>query len=103
MMNCPKNTLVLFQYEGKIQAVGVIVDSKKEKIINEQGVEYSGYYKFDIQTLKYLDKPVDKQMLKSVYPPFKNFNQIKQIIPIEYLDRILDLLQDYSLNNIRCV
>ena len=38
MMNCPKNTLVLFQYEGKIQAVGVIVDSKKEKIINEQGV-----------------------------------------------------------------
>lgn len=39
-------------------------------------------------------------MLKSVYPPFKNFNQIKQIIPIEYLDRILDLLQDYSLNNI---
>ena len=50
MMNCPKNTLVLFQYEGKIQAVGVIVDSKKEKIINEQGVEYSGYYKFDIQT-----------------------------------------------------
>ena len=100
MMNCPKNTLVLFQYEGKIQAVGVIVDSKKEKIINEQGVEYSGYYKFDIQTLKYLDKLVDKQMLKSVYPPFKNFNQIKQIIPIEYLDRILDLLQDYSLNNI---
>lgn len=99
MMNCPKNTLVLFQYEGKIQAVGVIVDSKKEKIINEKGVEYSGYYKFDIQTLKYLDKPVNKEMLKSVYSLFKNFNQIKQIVPIEYLDRILDLLQDYCLNN----
>ena len=38
-------------------------------------------------------------MLKSVYSLFKNFNQIKQIIPIEYLDRILDLLQDYCLNN----
>lgn len=93
MMNCPINTFVLFQYEGMIRAIGVLIDSEKTPVFDERGVEYAGYYKFDSDTLLYLDIPIDKDMLKSVYPDFNSFSQSKQIIPMEYLDDILYLLQ----------
>ena len=51
MMNCPKNTLVLFQYAGMIRATGVLIDLAKEKKIDERGLEYAGYYKFDVDTV----------------------------------------------------
>lgn len=94
MMNCPKNTFVLFQYDGMIRAIGVLVDLGKMPVVDERGVEYAGYYKFDADTLEYLANPLDKEMLKSAYPDFNSFSQSKQIIPLEYLDDILNLLQD---------
>lgn len=93
MMNCPENTLVLFQYNGMIRAVGLLIDLAKEPKIDERGVQYAGYYRFDIDTLDYLDRPIDRIMMKSIYPSFTNFNQSKQRIPYEYLDDILDLLE----------
>lgn len=93
MMNCSENTLVLFQYDGMIRAVGVLIDLKKEPVVDEHDVEYAGYYKFDPNTLTYFTIPIDKDMLKGAYPNFKGFNQAKQIIPLEYLDNILELLE----------
>lgn len=93
MMNCPINTFVLFQYDGMIRAIGVLIDLGKTPVVDERGVEYAGYYKFDTDTLIYLDTPIDKDMLKSAYPDFNSFSQSKQIIPMEYLDNIFDLLQ----------
>ena len=93
MMNCPKNTFVLFQYNGKIRAIGLLIDLNKSTVFDERGVEYAGYYKFDTNTLVYLENPIDKETLKTVYPEFNSFSQSKQIIPLEYLDDILDLLQ----------
>ncbi len=94
MMNCPKNTLVLFQYDGMIRAIGVLIDLGKTPVVDEHGVEYAGYYKFDTDTLEYLDTPIDRHMLKTAYPDFNSFNQSKQTISLEYLDNILELLQN---------
>lgn len=93
MMNCPTNTLVLFQYDGMIRAIGILIDMDKRMVVDEHGVKYAGYYRFDTDTLAYLDTPLDKDMLKSAYPSFSSFSQVKQMIPLEYLDDILDLLQ----------
>ena len=46
MMNCPKNTFVLFQYDGKVRAIGVLIDLAKTAVVDECGVEYAGYYRF---------------------------------------------------------
>ena len=92
MMRCSTNSLILFQYDGKIRAVGVLIDVQKKSVVDERGVEYSGYYKFDTKTLSYLENPIDKTALKLVYPLFISFNQSKQNIPIEYLDAILELI-----------
>ena len=43
MMRCQNNTLVLFQYDGMIRAVGLLIDSQKTPVIDERGVVYSGY------------------------------------------------------------
>ena len=96
MMNCPNNTLVLFQYDGMIRAMGVLVDSRKVPIKNEQGVLFAGYYKFDVNTLIYLDAPIDKADMKRACPPFAAFNQSKQKIDIRYLDAILTLIKSKS-------
>lgn len=92
VMRCSKNSLILFQYDGKIRAVGVLIDVQKKSVVDERGVEYSGYYKFDTKTLRYLENPIDKTALKLVYPLFVSFNQSKQNIPIEYLNAILELI-----------
>lgn len=93
MMKCPNNTLVLFQYDGMIRAVGLLIASQKTSVIDESGVKYSGFYQFDVNTLFYLEKPINKHELKLVYPLFSTFNQSKQKISLDYLNDILSLLQ----------
>ena len=93
MMNCPRNTLVLFQYDGMIRAFGLLIDLGKKTVFDECGEIYAGFYKFDTETLTYLDTPLDRNMLKSAYPDFNYFCQSKQVIPLDYLDNILSLLR----------
>ena len=93
-MKCPQNTLVLFQYDAIIKAIGVLTDSDKKTMIDELGNEYKGYYRFDIDTVRWLEKPIDKKDLLNIYPKFKGFNQSKQNIPIEYLDDIIAMFGD---------
>lgn len=88
MMKCADETFVMFQYEGKIRAIGVLIESKKNNVVNEQGVEYAGYYKFAVETLYYLKSPIDKDDMKEIYPEFNNFSQSKQVIPLQYLNNI---------------
>ena len=94
MMNFSRNTLVLFQYDGMIRAVGILVDLDKKKVIDEREVEYAGYYRFDTNTLEYLDNPIDKDTMRIAYPDFNCFSQSKQIIPLDYLGDILDMLKN---------
>ena len=94
MMRCPDNTLVLFQYDGKIRAVGILLSAKKTPCEDEQGNKYAGYYIFDVLTLHYLSNPINAQLLKSCYPDFFTFNQCKQRIPLEHLDKLCKLLEE---------
>ena len=66
MMNCPRNTFVLFQYDGMIRAIGILIDLGKTTVVDERGVPYAGYYKFGTDTLVYLDNPLDKDMLNQL-------------------------------------
>lgn len=92
MMKCSPYTLVLFQYNGKIRAFGILLESQKARVFDEKGSEYAGYYKFDTDSLHFLEIPITAAMLKNIYPKFVGFNQIKQQIPIEYIDSICNLL-----------
>ena len=92
MMNCPDRTLVLFQYDGKIQAYGILIEKCKKTVHDEQGILYAGYYKFDIQNLHFLKNALCQDEIKTIYPDFSGFHQSKQTIPLECLDDILKLL-----------
>ena len=92
MMRCPDNTLVLFQYNGSIKATGILIESKKTPVHDESSKEYAGYYKFDVTTIHILKEPISKEKMKGINPNFKNFNQSKQIIPLEYLEDILKII-----------
>ena len=94
MMNCPDNTFVLFQYDSMIRATGVLISREKAPVVDEEGVKWGGYYRFEVSSLHYLAKPIDKLALKKAYPGFGGFNQSKQIIPSTYWDTIFSLLQD---------
>ena len=96
MMNCPKNTFVLFQYDGMIRATGVLVAREKTTVIDERGAKYGGYYLFDVPTLHYLANPIDKNTFRKACPEFIGFNQTKQIIPLRYWDTIFSLFQNIS-------
>ena len=86
MMICPKNTFVLFQYNGMIRATGILVESAKRSSFDERRIEYAGYYKFDVSSLHYLNKPLGSNEIKRIFPDFISFNQSKQILPIDNLD-----------------
>ncbi|MBR3312043.1 MAG: hypothetical protein IKG15_09525 [Solobacterium sp.] len=92
MMDCPNNTLVLFQYDGKIVASGILIDARKQKGVNEKGENHEGYYKFDMSTVKILSRPIMSYDIKRINPDFKSFNQSKQYIPMEYAEELLALL-----------
>ena len=92
MMQCPDDTLVLFQYDGKIRAYGILIDKCKKISFDEQGNTYAGYYKFDVNNLRYLNSPIDRDSITKIYPEFTGFSRAKQRIPIEYLDDILAIL-----------
>lgn len=94
MMSCPDNTLVLFQYAGKIRAVGILIESKKIKTFDEEGNEYAGYYKFDTNTIYIIGSPINKEQMQNRIPEFRNFNQSKQVISLNYLEEILEMLSD---------
>lgn len=93
MMNAPSGTLVLFQYSGKIYACAVLLESSKEKVVSE-GSEYAGYYHFDSNTVTVFENSIDKEAMKLVCPNFVSFNQSKQVVPLECLDKILDVIDN---------
>ena len=92
MMRCKQDTLVLFQYNGMIRATGVLIETIKTKMENEFGEKHAGCYIFDVETVKYLDNPIDAKTLQTVCPSFRGFNQSKQKLPIECLNSIACLL-----------
>ena len=100
MMKCPTPTFVLFQYGGMIRATGILLETVKTDITDERGVNYSGYYRFDIESLNYLSKPIDAKTMRAIYPDFVCFSQSKQEIPIKYLEPIYGHLFGLTVKSI---
>lgn len=94
------NTLVLFHYAKEIRAIGVLTESrkyeneKKEEFKDERGKYYGAYYKFNVETLRYLDHPINRDTMRSIYPDFSDFNQATSniSIPIKCLDKLIDAI-----------
>lgn len=68
------------------------VESEKIQTYDEEGNEYSGYYMFDIDTIYILNEPISKEKMQEINPEFKNFNQSKQIVSLDYLEDVLKIL-----------
>ena len=86
--------LVLFQYDAKIRAVGIIQDVYKGTVYDEKREKYQGYYNFDTSSIKYLDNPIDTEMIQAIYPSFTGFNRTMHKIPEEYWNDLLSLIYD---------
>ena len=97
MMKCPDNTLILFQYDGEIQAYGILIDKRKENSLDEKGNMYAGYYRFDVNNLRYLNNSVTADDIKKIYPDFAGFSHIKHQIPMTYVNDIVKLLENKML------
>ena len=93
MMKCDPYTLVLFQYDGKVHAVGILLDAQKTQVFDKKGTEYAGYYKFDVDSIQYLSCPIDAEIMRMYYPKFIAFNQTKQRIPVDYWNNIFEMLK----------
>lgn len=100
-MDSPEGALVLFQYNSKIRAVGIILEMKKEPCKDETGKKYGGWFRFDTGSLCHLDNPISAEAIKKILPDipkYKNFrfSPTKWEIPLSCLDSIMTLLASES-------
>ncbi|OAI48004.1 hypothetical protein AYO44_08080 [Planctomycetaceae bacterium SCGC AG-212-F19] len=80
-LKAQRGTIVLFQYEAKIIARAVFEhDERFEQ--PENG--YRGALWFDVQSIRTFD-PVGRDQLRAIWPEFKNFGHVKQVLsPARY-------------------
>ena len=83
-------TLVFFQYRNQLRACAVLIDNVKD----ENG-KYNGHYVFDVDTIKYFDKPITKYEIREIDPSFTNFSQSFRKTDLKYLDDMLKLINEH--------
>lgn len=84
---------VLFQYDGRLVGCGEKVYQQQEKID-----DYSGYYEFDIDTVRLFDNPITVgEFLPLVDNTINSFSQALHKIDTRYLERIVSYI------NLNCV
>lgn len=82
------NTLILFQYAGKIIGSGILKFTKS----TEPGREWTFY--FDMDTVNVFDEPITSSELKHIVKEFKRFNSVPQIIDEKYAELINRLISE---------
>ena len=87
-------TLVLFKYEGKLIASGIFTDefSKKVTIADEN---YNGYFVVDKDSIVIFNDKIDLKTLKNYVPDVNSLSR-DQIIDLRYLDKINQMIKDFS-------
>lgn len=90
-------TLVLFKYEGKLIASGIFVDefSKKVTIADEN---YNGYFVVDKDSIVIFNDKIDLKTLNNYVPDVNSLSR-DQIIDLSYLDKIKQMIKDFSGEN----
>lgn len=93
-MNCPENTFVLFQYEGRLIGYAVYLKA----IAYDKPVEldeddfYNGYYQFAPGTVTILKTPLTKEDIISIDSTFKGFGMAPLKKPAGFLPAIFQLI-----------
>lgn len=88
------NTLILFQYEGAL-----IAKANFTNIVEEKIEDYNGYFVIDKDSIVIFNKKINIDELNQ-YVTVKSFNQSKQRIDLNYLDKINEMVHDYSSEDI---
>lgn len=92
-MDCKKDSLVLFQFEGRL--IGYAIFEKVERFkepIYEGGAEYQGYYQFKDDSTVVLKTPITAEMFRGIDSEFNGFNQSHQRKPVGLLPSLLELI-----------
>lgn len=94
-MNCPPNTLVLFQYKGQLigSAVSLLRTDLDEPLVFDDGFEYWGSYSFAVNSIQTFKKPIDLDDYIDINPNFCGFSRAPQIVPMEYFTQIIDWIK----------
>ena len=74
-----EDTIVAFQYDGKIVASAILINQSSNGMI-ENGIEYKAYFVFSPKSFVICPKPVTAAMITRVMPDFKGFNQSTQYL-----------------------
>lgn len=95
-MNCAKNTLVLFQYDGKLIGSAIYLATVKleSSLLMSDGHYYNGYYQFASESIQLFKEPIYDSDYKLIDPSFTGFGQGAKIVPLEYLSVIINLIEE---------
>lgn len=93
-MKCPENTLVLFQYGGKLIGYAVYTNTVEidEPVEFEDGNLYNGYYQFAPGSITFLENPITKEDFASIDTTFKSFGRSFQKKPVGLLPAIFGII-----------
>lgn len=92
-MQCDLNTLVLFQYGGKLIASAILIDQGKDIFIDKFGNKCNGYYRFDADSIIRFEEYISVDDFKNIDNTFKGFNQGARKTGIHFLPQVLDLIE----------
>ena len=76
---------------NQLRACAVLIDNVK----HENG-KYNGHYVFDVDTIKFFNKPITKEEIKEIDPTFTRFSQSFIKTDLKYLDDLLELIKSHE-------
>lgn len=93
-INCPANTFVMFQYDGKLVGYAVYLNTVElDNPFELDGNKYNGYYQLAPGSITLLDNPITKDDFFKIDSTFKGFSQSAQIKPVGLLPAIFELIK----------
>ena len=95
-MRCKNNTLVFFQYGGKLVASAILLETVRGKCYDEVGNEYAGHYYFDMDTMVIYNSPITREQIEAIDHTFPGFSQCKRKMDIALKGDLIDIVKGHS-------
>lgn len=92
-MNCAPDTIVFFQYNGKLWGYAMLASTiELEEPFEDESGKYNGYYEFFPETLSVFETPITAKEFSEIDSTFKRFSQATQERPASLMPAIMELL-----------